>query len=103
MTKKLTEENKQLLKDFAVLKVQVKTLKTEIENIKPLVRSLLLNTVGEDTPVVTDLGKISLRPRRAWIYSDELKGDIAKVKSDQKLEEATGKATFETLFDVYFK
>ena len=99
----LTEEQKKVLKEYAKLKVEAKLIDKQIDAIKPSVRDTLISIHAEDNPVATEDGKLSLRPRRTWTYSDDLEQRLAKVKADQKLEEATGKATFSTSFDVYFK
>ena len=100
---KLTEEQIVTLKKYAKLKVEAKVIDKQIDDLKPEVRDTLISIHAEDNPVATEEGKLSLRPRRTWTFSDELEERMAKVKADQKLEEATGKATFTTSFDVYFK
>jgi len=99
----ITEEQKTNLKRFSELKVAAREIKEEIESLKPYVRQILVGVHAEDTPVESEIGKLSLRPRRTWLYSDELEATMTKVSADQKLEQATGKATFETQYDVYFK
>jgi len=99
----ITEEEKIKLKEYAELKVEAREIKMKLKAAKPLVEQVLVRVHAEDTPVESDIGKLSLRPRRTWVYSDGLEGAMTKVKSQQKFEEATGKATFETQYDVYFK
>lgn len=99
----MTDQEINDLKQFSELKVQAKAIKEKLELLKPRVRTVLTRVHAEDTPVVSEVGKLSLRPRRTWLYSDELEATMKKVSADQKLEQATGKATFETQYDVYFK
>jgi hypothetical protein len=99
----LTDKQKKDLKSYTKLKIQASAIDKNIEELKPLVREALMSVNAEDNPVVTEDGKLTLRPRRNWTYSKDLEARIAKVKADQKLEEATGKATFTTSYDVYFK
>ena len=99
----LSEDQKSELRAYGKLKVQAKVIDKEIEALKPSVRDTLMSIHAEDNPVATEDGKLSLRPRRNWTYSEGLEARIAQVKADQKLEEATGKATFDTSYDVYFK
>lgn len=99
----LSDEQKKDLKAYAKLKVQARAIEKDIEELKPMVKDALLSVNAEDNPVVTEDGKLTLRPRRNWTYSEDLEARMAKIKADQKLEEATGKATFTTSYDVYFK
>jgi len=99
----ISDENKSVLKRYGKLKVEAKFINEQIEDIKPIVRDVLISVNAEDNPVVMEDGKLSLRPRRNWTYSPELEARMAEVKAAQKYEEATGKATFDISYDVYFK
>lgn len=96
-----TEEN--ILKDYIKLKVSAKSIEKELDKLKPIVKDILVSVNAEDNPIQTDSGKMYLRPRRRWTYSPELEARMNEVEAAQKYEEATGKATPETSYDVYFK
>jgi hypothetical protein len=99
----LTEAEKETLKKFAHVKVKVRELNGELEDLKPSVQAILTDIHAEDTPVETEDGVLSLRPRRVWTYSEELEAQMKQIKQQQVMEEATGRASFETRYDVYFK
>lgn len=99
----IKEDEKKALVRYGEVKNELKDLTKELDLLKPSVRDVLMRVGAEDTPVDTGIGKFSLRPRRKWTYSPELEAQMEKVKQSQKHEEATGGATFETSFDVYFK
>jgi hypothetical protein len=101
--KSLNETQTGILKDYIKLKLAAKSLESDMDKIKPLVKDILISVNAEDTPVETVDGKLYLRPRRKWTYSPELEARMAEVKAAQKYEEATGKANPETAFDIYFK
>ena len=99
----ISDEDKIKLKRFARLKFEIKERTVELEELKPSVKDVLMSINAEDNPVATEDGKLTLRPRKDWTYSDDLEARILQVKADKKLEEGTGKATFTKGFDVYFK
>lgn len=103
MSKILSDAQVSILKDYIRLKIAGKSLEAEIDTIKPAVKDILLAVDAQDTPIETEDGKLNLRPRRKWTYSPELEARMSEVKAAQKYEEATGKAVFETSYDIYFK
>jgi hypothetical protein len=98
----ISEVNKENLKRYGVLKSEAKVINKELDDIKGGVRDTLEAVNAEDVPVNIPNGKLKLRPRKNWTYSEELEARMLQVKADQKLEEATGQGTFTTSFDVYF-
>jgi hypothetical protein len=54
-------------------------------------------------PIETVDGKLSLRLRQVWTYSEETRALEEEVKLRQEKEKANGLATPTTVYDVYFK
>jgi hypothetical protein len=103
MTTPLTSDERLKLREYADAKLTARELEARIKDLKPAVLAALTRVHAEDTPVQAPEGVLSLRPRRKWTYSPELEAEMERVKKAQKFEEATGAATFETQYDVYFK
>lgn len=99
----INDNEKEALKEYASLKVEIREKTARLGELKPLVEEVLVRVDALDNPVETPYGQFTLRPRRIWVYSPELEQRIKQVKADKKNEEATGKATFEEIRDVYFK
>lgn len=95
-------DKRQLIR-YGEVKIEMRQLTKEMDDLKSDVRNTLVRVGAEDTPVDIGIGTFSLRPRRTWKYTPELEAEMAEVKKKQKLQEATGQATFDITYDVYFK
>lgn len=103
MTTTISDAERDALKEYAALKVEMRSCEERLKQLKPTVESALIRVDAQLNPIQTEHGKFTLRPRRLWTYSDELEARIEQVKADQKTEQATGLASFEEVRDVYFK
>jgi len=103
MSTKLTEQEENEIRRYAYLKVKIRDMTKEMKDLNAVIREPLIRVDAENEPVGTEEGVVSLRPRRVWVYGEEIVAMEEKIKKQKLNDQATGNATFETVFDVYFK
>lgn len=92
---------KELLKNYAELKAQIKELEANAKAIQPLIlKSMQDNDLDE---VTTAEGKFSLSSRRKYTYPAELADRELALKEDKKTAEQVGEAKYEETFFVTYK
>lgn len=80
---------KETLQAYESLKRQEKSIKQQLEELKPLV----LDIVPEDKEIALEFGTIVRSPGRiSWKYSTQIKQREEALKEDKKLEEQNGTA-----------
>lgn len=98
--------NKQILLDYARIKIEISKLEAELEMIKPSALSEVLAIRGEqDVPVqLQELPGYSftVQKRKTWTYPLFIQEAQKSVKEKQKEAEATGEATFEEKEQLMF-
>lgn len=103
MSHGFTPNEVEVLREYAVLKVETRKIEKRMEEIKGQVKDLLVREEAQDNPVnVSGLGKLTLRPRKVWTWSDETNALEESLKQAKELDKATGKGTFEEVQDVFF-
>ena len=103
MSKNFSEDEVEMLREYAELKIEGRKIEKRIEQIKDATKDLLVREDAVDNPVViSGLGKLTLRPRKIWVWSDETKTLEESLKQAKETDKATGRATFEEAHDVFF-
>lgn len=91
------------LKEYGILKVESRKLATRMDEIKGEVKQILVSVDAQDNPVeLKDIGKLKLRERKLWTYSEETQRLEEELKQKQAFERSTGKATLDYTHDIYF-
>lgn len=104
MSHEMNEDQKEVLREYASLKVKAREISNKMEEIKGTVYNILTEAEADLEPVqLKEGGQFTLRPRRIWTFSPKLEAKIKEVDAEQKAERSLGLATFETVHDVYFK
>lgn len=83
--------NIEKIKEYEVIKLQIKELEGKAKELEPVVREAL-ETIEEDQ-IETDSGKFYFTTRKTWKYSDVVKSKEIEVKALKKEEEGNGTAT----------
>jgi len=92
------------LREYGTLKVESRKIATRMDDIKGEVRTILVEVDALDNPVeLKDLGKLTLRERKLWTYSDKTQALEAQLKEAQAHERSTGIAALDYAQDVFFK
>jgi len=98
----ITLEQKTVLNKYAELKLQIKALEAEADELSPTVLGLMQdNQVGEIE--INNLGKLSISSRRTWIYPEEIKRKEDQLKDSKKEAERLGTADYTEKFFTMFK
>ena len=101
-----TMPNRDILLQYANLKIQEKKVAEELDLIKAGVLSEVQAIRGDtDSPVqLSDLPgySFSIQNRKTWTYSAAVIGLTERLKEKKKEEEQTGQATFEESPSVVF-
>jgi len=93
--------NKELFKEYADLKIQIKSLEEKSKELEPKVLEQM--QVEEVEQVKSDFGTFSITKRKSWKYSENVKMAEDAVKAQKSLEEKEGIATFEEKQGLMFK
>lgn len=90
-------ESKAKLESYATIKVEIKRLEKQAEELQPELLDILeqLNPTEEDHKVKTEFGSFSAVPKRKYSYSVDTQVLVDKVKDEKKREEQDGTATYE--------
>ena len=83
-----TEAVKAKFRRYEEVKLEIKKLEEEADELKPELIALM----PEDMAVETDLGAFTLKRRTKWVYSSETQKAEAELKDKKKDEERTGVA-----------
>jgi predicted phage-related endonuclease len=98
----MNKEQKNILDEYAKLKIEIKALEEKADELNPKVlEALRENDLGEVQ--VSDLGVLTVATRRTWKYSPTLKEEEAILKEKKKNEERLGLANYEEKSFVTFK
>jgi len=98
----MNKEQKNILDEYAKLKIEIKALEEKADELNPKVlEALRENDLGEVQ--VSDLGVLTVATRRTWRYSPTLKEEEAILKEKKKNEERLGLANYEEKSFVTFK
>lgn len=88
----MKEEIKDILKKYADLKIAIKDLELQTEELNPQILEYMQNENLEEIP--TSVGKFILSGRRTYTYSAEIKKIETDLKTKKKEAEALGTAEF---------
>jgi len=91
--------NKDLLKQYADLKVLIADAESKLDTLKPQV----LETIGEAEEVQTDFGTFSITKRRSWTYPQDITNKEKELKADQKKAQQLGTAEYTEAPVLVFK
>lgn len=97
------EEKKVILKQYASLKEQIKSLEDQLDILKPTVELIVIELNPVDKTVETDFGSFTMIPKRKYTYSDGVQLAEKSLKETKKNEEATGVATYTEAPYLLFK
>ena len=74
-----------------------------MDEIKGEVKQLLVREDAQFHPVdVKGLGKLTLRPRKVWTWSESTQALEDRLKQAKLVEKGNGKGSFEKVQDVFF-
>jgi hypothetical protein len=90
----MTEEQKQLLKEYAVLKREEKAVAKQIKDRKDAVLNVLLENKVDEVEL-EEGGKFIVYPRRTYTYSDSVRTKDKELTAAKEAEEQDGTATYE--------
>lgn len=93
--------NKELFKQYAVIKVQIKELEEKSKEIEKEVMNEM--QTQEIEQVKSDFGTFSITKRKVWKYSNDTKTIEEGLKRIKKIEEEDGTATFEEKIGLMFR
>ena len=85
--------NKQLLKDYAELKIQEKELKSKLDTLNESVLEMLVESGVEEVDI-EHLGRITMGGRRSWTYPENVSIAESNYKDLKKEAEQLGTATY---------
>lgn len=98
----ITQEDKDILNQYAQLKLDIKALEEKADELNPEVLAIMeTNELGEI--VVGEYGKLSLASRRTWKYPKPIKDLEDDLKMQKKEAEQTGAAESVEKSYVIFK
>lgn len=98
----LKQEDKDLLNQYAKIKLEIKALEAKAEELNPEILDIMqIHNLGEIE--VSDQGKLSLGSRRTWKYPKLIKDLEDDLKAKKKEAEQTGQADSTEKFYVIFK
>ena len=98
----ITNEQKDILNEYAKIKSEIKTLESMADLLNPKVLELMEESGAEEI-AIGDMGKLSMGSRRNWKYTDKVKSLDEALKDQKKLEEQTGTAEYTEKKYVIFK
>lgn len=98
----MTPSQKQILQDYAELKLQIKELEEKADELNPQILELMQESEVEEI-AIGDIGKVSLGSRRSWKYTVKVQEDEKALKELKKLEEQTGAADYTEKQYIIFK
>lgn len=93
--------NKEVLKEYAELKVQEKQIKLRIDELNPLIKADLVAQGLDKLP--TNLGNFNIKRAKKWTYSEAVKKMEENLKLLKTEEEADGTATFVEVEQLEFR
>lgn len=93
--------NKEILKEYAELKIQSNKIDERVIELKPLVLKDILDAGLDKVP--TNLGNFNIKKRKVWKYSDDVTNAEEKLKALKATEEAEGTATFDEVEQLEFR
>lgn len=88
----ITSEQKGILKRYADIKLEIKGLEAEQDELNPRVLEVLVNEDIEE--LSTDEGKFSKMSRRKWTYTESTQDKEKALKTAKAREEQNGDATY---------
>lgn len=90
------EQEKELLKKYAALKMHIASLTDKLDEIKPEITGIVekLNPIDKEV-VVDGIGTFVIVQKRKYTYPQDITDLEAQVKEKKKEVEATGDAKFE--------
>lgn len=98
----MNKEQKNILDEYAKLKIEIKALEEKASELNPkVIEALRENDLGEVQ--VSDLGVLTMSTRRTWKYSKTLQEEETALKEKKKNEERLGVANYEEKSLVTFK
>lgn len=86
--------NKELLVQYAQLKIQEKELQSKIKELAPQILKSIDDS-GADKVELSEYGSFSLVTTKKWKYSEAVKTAETVLEQLQEKEKADGTATFE--------
>jgi len=95
-------EQKDILNKYAYLKLKVKALEEEMDELNPQVLEIMKESAVEEIEV-GDLGKLTMASRRTWIYPEFIQEKEKELKREKKEAEQTGTADYSEKHYVLFK
>jgi hypothetical protein len=98
----MNTEQSNVLKEYAVIKAEIKALEEKAETLNPSVLAIMQDADVEEL-TLTDLGKLTLGSRRAWTYPEPILEKEKALKAEKKEAEQLGTATYEEKQYVIFK
>ena len=99
----INDENKDLLKKYAGIKLQMRELEAELEKMKHDVKVVMTNEVGHKEFVnIPDIGNLSLRERPIWTFPNVIMRAEEDIKVAKKTAKANGDASCTVEYDVLF-
>ena len=93
--------NKENYKLYAELEQQKKDIEEKQKKIKEEIVSEMIEQQADT--IKADFGTFSLTKRKTWKYSDTVEKLNEQVKTQKKLEEENGTATFEENQSLMFR
>lgn len=93
--------NAELLKEYAELKIQEKSIKERIDELNPLVKEEVLSQGIDKLP--TNLGNFIIKKIKKWTYSKTVEDAVKHLEELKAFEQAHGKATFVEVEQLEFR
>lgn len=98
----ITQEQKDILNEYAAIKKDIKFLEDKADALNPQVLDIMqVNDLGE--VAISDIGKLSISSRRTWKYTQKTKELEQALKEEKAFEEQTGKADYSEKHFILFK
>ena len=98
----MNPEQKIILRNYSELKIKIKALEAQADELNPFVLESLQVSGAEEVDI-EDLGKIVLANRRTWEYPAEIKEKEDTVKAEKKEAEQLGTAKYSEKPYILFK
>lgn len=93
--------NKEILKEYAELKIQGSAIDARLDELKPLVLQDILEAQMDKVP--TSYGAFTIKKRKIWTYSPEIGAMEEDLKKHKAIEEADGIAKFTEVPQLEFR
>jgi len=99
----LSKQDNDTLRRFAEIKVEIANLEEERDALKPIAKDIIMDELGpKQTVTVKDVGKLSLRERKVWQFSDNVDVINQNLKNAKIIEKADGTAEYIVEYDITF-